>query len=325
MSEWWRDAVVYQVYPRSFQDSDGDGVGDLAGIERRLDHLTWLGADALWLSPIYPSPLADFGYDVGDHTAVDPVFGTLADFDRLLAAAHERGLRVLLDLVAVATPRSSTPGSAITPTGTCGRRASVRRTTGSRRSADRLVPPSRHRPLVPALLLSGAARPRLAQPGGAVGDAGGGPLLDRPRRRRLPRRRGRPPDQGSGAARRAGRDGALRPPASARGCGVGLHPLRERPGDPPRPGGPPRGGRRCPPRRRGLPAERAAGPLPRPLRPRLRLRAPALAAAGRAPRRGDRGGCRARAGRLGPLQPRLPQARDPLGAAAGRAPPRCSC
>ncbi len=100
MSEWWRDAVVYQVYPRSFQDSDGDGVGDLAGIERRLDHLTWLGADALWLSPIYPSPLADFGYDVSDHTAVDPVFGTLADFDRLLAAAHERGLRVLLDLVA---------------------------------------------------------------------------------------------------------------------------------------------------------------------------------------------------------------------------------
>jgi alpha-glucosidase len=99
MSEWWRDAVVYQIYPRSFQDSDGDGVGDLAGIERRLDHLTWLGVDALWLSPIYPSPLADFGYDVADHTAVDPVFGTLEDFDRLLAAAHDRGLRFLLDLV----------------------------------------------------------------------------------------------------------------------------------------------------------------------------------------------------------------------------------
>src|SRR5688572_4290343 len=99
MSEWWREAVVYQVYPRSFQDSDGDGVGDLAGIERRLDHLTWLGVDALWLSPIYPSPLADFGYDVTDHTAVDPVCGTLEDFDRLLAAAHDRGLRFLLDLV----------------------------------------------------------------------------------------------------------------------------------------------------------------------------------------------------------------------------------
>ena len=96
---WWRDAVIYQVYPRSFQDSDGDGVGDLAGIERRLGHLVDLGVDAIWLSPIYPSPLADFGYDVADFEDVDPVFGSLADFDRLVAAAHERGLKVLMDLV----------------------------------------------------------------------------------------------------------------------------------------------------------------------------------------------------------------------------------
>jgi len=96
---WWEDAVVYQIYPRSFQDSDGDGVGDLRGIEQRLDHLSYLGVDAFWLSPIYPSPLADFGYDVSDYTAVDPVFGTLDDFDSLVAAAHERNLRVLLDLV----------------------------------------------------------------------------------------------------------------------------------------------------------------------------------------------------------------------------------
>jgi alpha-glucosidase len=91
--------VVYQVYPRSFQDSDGDGVGDLAGIRSRLDHLTWLGVDALWLSPIYPSPLADFGYDVSDYTGVDPVFGDLAEFDLLAEAAHERGLKLLMDLV----------------------------------------------------------------------------------------------------------------------------------------------------------------------------------------------------------------------------------
>jgi alpha-glucosidase len=96
---WWENAVVYQVYPRSFQDSDGDGVGDLRGIESRLDHLAWLGVDALWLSPIYPSPMYDFGYDVADYKGVDPVFGTLDDFDGLITAARERGLRVLLDLV----------------------------------------------------------------------------------------------------------------------------------------------------------------------------------------------------------------------------------
>jgi alpha-glucosidase len=91
--------VVYQVYPRSFQDSNGDGVGDLAGVRARLDHLVWLGVDALWLSPIYPSPLADFGYDVSDYTDVDPVFGDLDDFSALARDAHARGLRLLLDLV----------------------------------------------------------------------------------------------------------------------------------------------------------------------------------------------------------------------------------
>jgi alpha-glucosidase len=96
---WWEDAVVYQIYPRSFQDSDGDGVGDLRGITQRLDHLVWLGVDAFWLSPIYPSPLADFGYDVSDYTGVDPQLGSLDDFDELVEAARERGLRVLLDLI----------------------------------------------------------------------------------------------------------------------------------------------------------------------------------------------------------------------------------
>jgi len=96
---WWDNAVVYQVYPRSFQDSDGDGVGDLPGIAARLSHLAWLGVDGLWMSPIYPSPMADFGYDVSDYEDVDPLFGTLADFDELTAQARAHGLRVLMDLV----------------------------------------------------------------------------------------------------------------------------------------------------------------------------------------------------------------------------------
>src|SRR5512134_1110757 len=96
---WWRDGVVYQIYPRSFQDANGDGVGDLDGVRRRLDHLAWLGADAIWLSPFYPSPMADFGYDVADYCDVDPLFGSLADFDRLVAEAHKRGMKVVIDWV----------------------------------------------------------------------------------------------------------------------------------------------------------------------------------------------------------------------------------
>lgn len=96
---WWKRGVVYQVYPRSFGDSDGDGIGDLGGIERRVDHIASLGVDAVWLSPIFPSPMADFGYDVADYCGVEPMFGDLAAFDRLLAACHARGLRVLLDFV----------------------------------------------------------------------------------------------------------------------------------------------------------------------------------------------------------------------------------
>ena len=96
---WWQDGVVYQIYPRSFQDSNGDGVGDLRGIESRLDYLVSLGIDAVWISPFYPSPMADFGYDVADYTGVDPIFGTLDDFDKLIAAVHAKGLKLILDFV----------------------------------------------------------------------------------------------------------------------------------------------------------------------------------------------------------------------------------
>ena len=101
---WWQDGVIYQIYPRSFADADGDGVGDLRGIIAHLDHLNdgtpnSLGVDAIWLSPVYPSPGYDFGYDVADYCNIDPLFGTLTDFDRLVAEAHRRGIRILMDMV----------------------------------------------------------------------------------------------------------------------------------------------------------------------------------------------------------------------------------
>lgn len=96
---WWQKAVIYQIYPRSFQDATGNGVGDLRGIIQRLDYLKWLGIDAIWISPIFTSPMHDFGYDVADYRNIDPLFGSLEVFDELLESAHTKGIRVLLDLV----------------------------------------------------------------------------------------------------------------------------------------------------------------------------------------------------------------------------------
>ncbi|SDY64820.1 alpha-glucosidase [Saccharopolyspora shandongensis] len=96
---WWRSAVTYQIYPRSFADSNADGIGDLPGLTSRLDHLAWLGVDAIWLTPCYPSRWVDGGYDITDHRDIDPSLGSLRDFDRMVAAAHELGIRVLIDLV----------------------------------------------------------------------------------------------------------------------------------------------------------------------------------------------------------------------------------
>jgi alpha-glucosidase len=97
--DWWRHGIFYQIYPRSFQDSNADGVGDIAGIIQRLPYLQSLGVDAIWISPIFTSPMADFGYDISDYTGIDPLFGTMADFDALIAVAHENGLKLVLDLV----------------------------------------------------------------------------------------------------------------------------------------------------------------------------------------------------------------------------------
>ncbi|MCF6343331.1 MAG: alpha-glucosidase family protein [Devosiaceae bacterium] len=97
--DWWRGAIIYQIYPRSFQDSNGDGIGDLAGIIERLPYIASLGVDAIWISPFFTSPMLDFGYDVSDYRGVDPMFGTLEEFDRLVEAAHQLGLKVMIDLV----------------------------------------------------------------------------------------------------------------------------------------------------------------------------------------------------------------------------------
>jgi alpha-glucosidase len=96
---WWRDAVVYQIYLRSFADGDGDGIGDLTGLRARLQYLAGLGIDAIWVNPWYPSPMVDGGYDVTDYRAIDPVFGTLAEAETLIQDAHRHGLRVLADIV----------------------------------------------------------------------------------------------------------------------------------------------------------------------------------------------------------------------------------
>ncbi len=96
---WWKHAVIYEIYPRSFKDSNGDGIGDLNGITSKLDYLKVLAVDAIWLTPIYPSPQVDFGYDISNYEDIDPKYGTLADFDRLVAEAKKRDIRIIMDLV----------------------------------------------------------------------------------------------------------------------------------------------------------------------------------------------------------------------------------
>ena len=196
---WWQTGVIYQIYPRSFQDTNGDGIGDLKGIERRLDYLAGIGVDAIWISPIYPSPMSDFGYDVADYCGVDPRFGTLADFDDLLAQAHACGLKVLLDFV----PNHTSDQHPWFVESRASRENSKRdwyisrdprskwwaaqqldqRFRGLGLAAGRGNGP-RSRPRLP----EGAGRPQLAQSGCAGGDVRRDALLVRSRRGRLPHR-----------------------------------------------------------------------------------------------------------------------------------------
>ena len=143
---WWQSAVLYQIYPRSFQDGNGDGVGDLPGIKAQLPYLAELGVDAIWLSPIFVSPMADFGYDIADYTGIDPLFGSMVDFDTLLEAAHTLGMKMLLDFV---PNHTSEPASLVrrrarlaqqsearlVPLARWRAPVAVRRTTGYRNSA----------------------------------------------------------------------------------------------------------------------------------------------------------------------------------------------
>ncbi len=176
---WWRDGVLYQLYPRSFADSNGDGIGDLRGITGRLDHLQWLGVDGIWLSPITVSPNDDWGYDVADYCDVDPTLGTLADAEEMIAEAARRDIRVILDLVpnhtsdrhpwfldAAVVARLSLP-----------RLVRVGRPEARRLAAEQLdehlpsgparVDPRRdHRPVLPAQLPPVPARPQLVEPRG---------------------------------------------------------------------------------------------------------------------------------------------------------------
>ena len=193
---WWKQAVVYQVYPRSFADSTGDGFGDLGGILAHLDHLQALGVDVVWLSPIYRSPQADNGYDISDYQDVDPMFGTLEQLDALIAGLHDRGMKLLMDLVVNHTSDEH-PWFVASASGRDDPKRDwyIWRDGRRRRGAEqlgllllrlRLAARPRIGPVLPAPVPPEAARPELGERGRPRGRLLDDALVARPRRRRLP-------------------------------------------------------------------------------------------------------------------------------------------
>ena len=223
---------IYPVYPRSFAEApaaDGThrGIGDLAGIRSHLDHLAWLGVDAIWLSPFYPSPMKDFGYDVSEYCDVDPAFGTLDDLDALVDAAHGLGLRVVIDFVLNHTSDQHPwfvespvvdhqPQAGLVPLARSGRRrVTPERLDGQLRRRVHLAGRRDDRPGLPAPVPARAGRPQLGPPRGGRGDARRRALLVGPRHRRVPAGRGAVPRQGPGVPARTGlASGPARGPAS---------------------------------------------------------------------------------------------------------------
>ena len=337
---WWRNAVIYQIYPRSFADADGDGIGDLPGITARLPYLKALGVDAVWSRPFYRSPQDDAGYDVADYRDVDPLFGTLADVDAMLAAAHDLGLKVIVDLVPNHTSDEHAWFQAALAAGPGqpraralhlprragrGRRAS-RPTTGSRSSAARLDPRHRGRrhPGQWYLHIFDSTQPDFnwEHPEVRAEFDGDPAVLARPRRRRLPRRRRPRPHQGAGPARleRGPAPARRGPPRGRRAQAADVGPGRRARDLPPAgarcstPTASPTAS--CAPRPGSSPQERA-GALRPPRRdaPGVQLRLPRTRLGRRRPPRGHRVLARrpptrsARPTHLGAVQPRRRAAR----------------